>query len=123
MSDFIIVTDSSADLDARIVEELDIHVSTVSRAVQEKYLQCDRGVFPLQAFFSKGLAKEDGTVSADSIRERMKNIIENENKKKPFSDRELTEHLVAEGIQISRRTVAKYREAMGIAGASGRKSF
>lgn len=108
---------------ADVAEELGVHVSTVSRAVQEKYLQCDRGVFPLQAFFSKGLAAEDGTVSADSIRERLKYIIENENKKKPFSDRELTEQLVAEGIQISRRTVAKYREAMSIAGASGRKSF
>ena len=110
---------------ADIAEELGIHESTVSRAVKEKYLQCDRGVFPLHAFFSKAMAKteETGTVSADSIRERLKSIIDAEDKQKPLSDRELTEQLVAEGIQISRRTVAKYREGMGIAGAAGRKSF
>lgn len=108
-----------------IAEELEIHESTVSRAVKEKYLQCERGVFPLHDFFSKAMAKteEEGSVSADSIKERLRTMIEEENKQKPLSDRELTEMLVAEGIQISRRTVAKYREAMGIAGASGRKTY
>ena len=69
----------------------------------------------LHAFFSKAMAKteEAGQVSADSIRERLKTIIGEENKRKPLSDRELTEKLVAEGIQISRRTVAKYRGATG----------
>ena len=110
---------------ADVAEELGIHESTVSRAVKEKYLQCDRGVFQLHDFFSKAMAKteESGTVSADSIKDRLKTIIDGENKNKPFSDRELTEKLVDEGIQISRRTVAKYREAMGIAGASGRKAY
>ena len=108
-----------------VAEELDLHVSTVSRAVKEKYLQCDRGVFPLYAFFSKAMPKAEAEtqVSADSIRERLKAIIGDENKRKPLSDRELTEKLVAEGIQISRRTVAKYREAMGIPGAGGRKEY
>ncbi|MBQ2924608.1 MAG: RNA polymerase factor sigma-54, partial [Anaerotignum sp.] len=108
---------------ADVAEELHIHESTVSRAVKEKYLQCDRGVFPLHTFFSKAVAAEGETVSADSIKERLKAIIDGENKKKPLSDRELTEKLVAEGVQISRRTVAKYREAMGIAGAGGRKEY
>ncbi|MGN1230352.1 MAG: RNA polymerase sigma-54 factor, partial [Anaerotignum sp.] len=108
---------------ADVAEELGIHESTVSRAVKEKYLQCERGVFPLHAFFSKAMAKEEETVSADSIKKRLRTIIEEENKQKPLSDRELTELLVAEGFQISRRTVAKYREAMGIAGASGRKVY
>lgn len=109
---------------ADVAEELGIHESTVSRAVKEKYLQCDRGIFPLHAFFSKALAKtEQGTVSAASIRERMKTILSEEDKTKPLSDRELTEQLNKEGIQISRRTVAKYREAMGIGGASERKVF
>jgi len=109
---------------ADVAEELGIHESTVSRAVKEKYLQCDRGIFPLHAFFSKALAKtEEGTVSAASIRERMKTILSEEDKTKPLSDRELTEQLNREGIQISRRTVAKYREAMGIGGASERKVF
>ena len=108
-----------------VAEELGIHASTVSRAVKEKYLQCDRGVFPIHAFFSKAMAKgeETGTISADSIKGRLKQIIEGEDKRKPLSDRELTEKLVAEGVQISRRTVAKYREAMGIAGAGGRKEY
>ena len=108
-----------------VAEELDIHPSTVSRAVKEKYLQCDRGVFPLYAFFSKAMAKgeEWGVVSADSVKDRLKQIMDAEDKRKPFSDRELTEKLVAEGVQISRRTVAKYREAMGIPGAGGRKEY
>ncbi len=108
-----------------VAEELGIHESTVSRALKEKYLQCDRGVFPLSHFFSKAMSKVEmeGAVSAESIKERLKAIIKEENRKKPFSDRELTERLNAEGIQISRRTVAKYREGMGIAGAAGRKSF
>lgn len=108
---------------ADVAEGLEIHESTVSRAVKEKYLQCERGVFPLHDFFSKAMAKAEETVSTDSIKERLRAIIEEENKQKPFSDRELTEMLTAEGVQISRRTVAKYREAMGIAGASGRKVY
>lgn len=108
-----------------VAEALGLHASTVSRAVKEKYLQCDRGVFPLHAFFSQALAKteETGAVSADSIKERLRALIAEENRQKPLSDRELTERLTAEGIQISRRTVAKYREAMGIPGAGGRKSY
>lgn len=108
-----------------VAEELGIHESTVSRAVKEKYLQCDRGVFLLQAFFSKGMTQREDAemISADSIKERLKAIIAKEDRKKPLSDRELTERLTEEGIQISRRTVAKYREAMGIAGAAGRRSF
>ncbi|MGN0136488.1 RNA polymerase factor sigma-54 [Anaerotignum sp.] len=108
---------------ADVAEKLEIHESTVSRAVKEKYLQCDRGVFPLHAFFTKAMAREEETVSAESIKEHLRAIIQGENKQKPLSDRELTERLNAEGFQISRRTVAKYREAMGIPGASGRKVY
>ena len=104
-----------------VAAELGIHESTVSRAVKEKYLQCSRGVFLLSSFFSNGVAAAEGEVSADSIRNRLKDMIDAEDKRKPFSDRELMEKLIAEGIQISRRTVAKYREGLGIPGASGRK--
>ena len=104
-----------------VAAELGVHESTVSRAVKEKYLQCSRGVFLLSSFFSKGVAAVEGEVSADSIRNRLKEIIDAEDKRKPLSDRELTEKLTAEGIHISRRTVAKYREGMGISGASVRK--
>ena len=108
-----------------IAEQLNIHESTVSRAVKEKYLQCERGVFPLHTFFSKAMAKAEAAenISADSIKNRLRAIIDAEEKTKPLSDRELTEHLTAEGVQICRRTVANYREAMGIAGASGRKRY
>lgn len=108
---------------ADVAEELGLHESTVSRAVKEKYLQCERGVFPLHAFFSKTMAAEGETISADSIRQRLRTLIDKEDKTKPLSDRALTEQLTAEGIRISRRTVAKYREGMGIPGASGRKKY
>ena len=108
---------------ADVAEEMGVHVSTVSRAVKGKYLQCGRGVFPLNSFFSVAVATEKGTVSADCVRKQLKALIEKEDRKKPFSDRMLAEKLNAEGVQISRRTVAKYREAMGIPSASGRKSF
>lgn len=109
---------------ADVAEEMGIHESTVSRTVKEKYLQCERGVFPLHHFFSKAMTAEgEETVSADSIKDRLRAMINGEDKKKPLSDRELTERLTAEGIHISRRTVAKYREAMGIPGAGGRKEY
>lgn len=109
---------------ADVAQSMGVHESTVSRAVKDKYLQCDRGVFPLGAFFSKALATEgEDSVSADSIRGRLRTLIGQEDKTKPLSDRELTERLQAEGVQISRRTVAKYREGMGIAGAAGRKRY
>ena len=108
-----------------VAAQLGVNVSTVSRAVKEKYLQCERGVFPLHAFFSKAVAKteEEGTVSADSVKERLRVIIDGENKQKPLSDRELTELLAAEGLQISRRTVAKYRDELGIPSTTGRKQY
>ncbi|MDO4531493.1 MAG: RNA polymerase sigma-54 factor, partial [Bacillota bacterium] len=108
---------------ADVAAEAGLHVSTVSRAVKGKYLQCDRGLFPLHAFFSQALQGEGGTVSADSVKERLRRMIAEENGKKPFSDRELAEKLAAEGIRISRRTVAKYREAMGLASANGRRKY
>lgn len=110
---------------ADVAEALGLHESTVSRAVKEKYLQCERGTFPLSAFFSQAMpkAEEASSISAESIKNRLKALIAAEDRTKPLSDRELTEQLTAEGIRISRRTVAKYREALGIAGASGRKVY
>ncbi len=109
---------------ADIAERIQMHESTVSRAVKEKYLQCEKGVFALTDFFSKAMAT-DGTesVSAQSIQNRIEAMIAQEDKTHPYSDRELTEQLTAAGIHISRRTVAKYREALGIPGALGRKQY
>ena len=101
-----------------------MHESTVSRAVKDKYLQCDRGVFSLSFFFSKAIATTNTeNVGVDTIQKQIAAIIQTEDKTKPLSDRELTERLTAAGIQISRRTVAKYRENMGIPGASGRRQY
>ena len=115
---------------ADIAQELDIHESTVSRAVSKKYLQCSWGVYPMNFFFSRSVAvqessSESGTqsVTAADIKRVLREIIEQENKKKPYSDRLLGEKLAERGISISRRTVAKYREEEGIADASGRKEY
>ncbi len=109
---------------ADVAQSMGVHESTVSRAVKDKYLQCDKGVFPLAAFFSTALSTDGAdAVSADSVKQRLRALIEQEDKAKPLSDRELTERLQGEGVQISRRTVAKYREGMGIAGAAGRKRY
>lgn len=109
-------------------EKLGVNESTISRAVREKYLQCRFGIFPLQYFFSRGSGTEkvhqtEAGGSAEAIKEQMRHLIEKENKKKPYSDRILAELLEKEGVKISRRTVAKYREAMGMPDASGRKLF
>lgn len=113
-----------------IAGELDIHESTVSRAVSNKYLQCSWGVFPLNFFFSRGVmqkksvqASSGESVTAAGIKRALAEIIEQEDKKKPYSDRIISEKLEERGISISRRTVAKYREEDGIPGASGRKVF
>ena len=112
-----------------IAEKIGVHESTVSRAIRDKYIQCIWGIFPLSYFFTSALSKageEDSNineVSQDSAKLRIKDIIDNEDKKKPLSDRVISELLEAEGISISRRTVAKYRESMDIPGTSIRKSY
>ena len=116
---------------ADIAQELDIHESTVSRAVSKKYLQCSWGVYPMNYFFSRSVAVQESSgnengaqsVTAADIKRVLREIIEEENKKKPYSDRLLGEKLAERGISISRRTVAKYREDEGIADASGRKAY
>lgn len=114
---------------SQVAHELDIHESTVSRAVSKKYLQCSWGVYPMNYFFSRGVAsktEEDGasqTVTASKIKEAMREIIRTEDAKKPYSDRILAEKLSEQGITISRRTVAKYREEEGIGDAGSRKDY
>lgn len=117
---------------ADIASALGIHESTVSRAVSKKYLQCSWGVYPMNFFFSRGVAvqteNENGimhsqSVTASDIKRTLLEIIQEEDKKKPYSDRLLSEKLAERGISISRRTVAKYREEEGISDASGRKEY
>lgn len=115
-----------------IADKLEIHESTVSRAVRMKYLQCTWGTFPLSYFFAKNAARSaasdifstsEETATAADIKSAIRKIIENENRKKPYSDRALAEKLEEQGITISRRTIAKYREEENIPSASGRKEY
>ena len=108
-----------------IADKLEIHESTVSRAVRDKYMQCSWGIYPLNYFFSKGIATNNAiaAVTPEDVKRAIHEIIDEENKKKPLSDRLISETLSARGINLSRRTVAKYREEEGIKDASGRKVF
>lgn len=107
-----------------IAEDVGIHESTVSRAINGKYVQTPRGLYSLKFFFTRGLdAVRGDNVSSESIKKNIKEIIEGEDAKKPVSDQKITDMLNGDGINISRRTVAKYREEMGIPSTSKRKRF
>lgn len=98
-----------------IAEEIDMHESTVSRVTNNKYIGTPRGIFELKYFFSTALISEDGTAhSAQSIKARIKTLTDEEEPKTILSDDKIVEILQAEGIDIARRTVAKYREALHI---------
>ena len=104
-----------------VADQMGIHESTVSRAVSGKYFQCEWGVFPLKYLFVRGTAKDQASV--DEIKERLRRLIDQEDKKKPWSDMKLQRLLTEEGYKISRRTVAKYRAQMNLKDASGRKNL
>lgn len=105
-----------------IAERLDLHESTISRVTSQKYLLCPRGVFELKYFFCSALDTDTGEeCSATAIKARIKQLINEEPRNKPLSDNIITELLAKDGIQVARRTVAKYREAMQIPSTSQRK--
>lgn len=107
-----------------IANLVDMHESTVSRAVDGKYIQCPHGTFPLKHFFQTGLGSENGdSASATDIQQMIIDLIKNENSKKPLSDQKIADDLTDKGIQISRRTVAKYRTKLDIPSASKRKQY
>lgn len=100
-----------------------VHVSTISRAVRHKYVQSPRGIIPLKDFFQQGLKTRNGQeTSAEAIKHLLKETIHTENKQKPYSDQKLSQLLHDQfGIYISRRTVAKYREALYIPSSTKRR--
>lgn len=100
-----------------VAQIMEVNESTISRAVKGKYLQCGWGVYALSDFMPKGTEE----VSSDSVKLMLRNFIQSEDKKKPLSDQKLAQKLGEEGIQISRRTVAKYRMQMNILDAAGRR--
>lgn len=107
-----------------VAQVIGMHESTVSRSIKQKYLQCRYGVYPLGYFFQTCVSSSaaDESFTPERIKMMIKEIIDGENKKSPLSDREITEKINQAGVNISRRTVAKYRESVGILGTSGRKA-
>lgn len=98
-----------------IADRIGMDISTVSRVTNSKYVQCDWGTFELRYFFSEGIESDDGeNISTRRIKERLRKIIEDEDKKRPISDELLSKILQQEGFPVARRTVAKYREQMKI---------
>lgn len=107
-----------------VADQLGIHVATVSRAVNEKYLQTPRGIFPLRMFFSGGTETDAGeAMSWAAVQAKLEEIINAEDKTKPLSDDTLVEELKKHGIEIARRTVAKYRKQLNIPPARQRKEY
>ncbi|MBG9940980.1 RNA polymerase factor sigma-54 [Brevibacillus formosus] len=107
-----------------IAERVGLHESTISRATSNKYVQTPRGIFELKYFFTSALSTSSGeATSSESVKRRIKALIEQEDRKSPLSDQKLGELLLTEGIEISRRTVAKYREEMLIPSSAKRKRF
>jgi RNA polymerase sigma-54 factor len=105
-----------------IAEALELHESTVSRATTGKYMHTPRGVYEFRYFFSSQVSGSDGeSVSSTAIRARIRKLISEENPGKPLSDSALTRILIAEGIEVARRTVAKYRESMGFPSSNERR--
>jgi len=105
-----------------VAEHIDMHESTVSRVTNDKYVQTPRGVLPLKFFFSSGLSTDYGEdVSARGIRARIQKLVTDEDPKKPLTDQAIVDVLKKEGVQIARRTVAKYRDQLGILSARMRK--
>ena len=107
-----------------IADMVEVHETTVSRAIANKYVRTPQGVFPFKYFFSGGFQTEQGEdVSSRGVKEQIKDLIDNENKKKPLSDSKISKLLAEEGVKVARRTVAKYREELGIGSSSLRKEF
>lgn len=107
-----------------IADDINMDISTVSRVVSSKTVQTEFGIFPLKYFFSEGITKDSGEdVSSREVKNQLKAIIDNEDKKKPYADEALVKFLKEKGYPIARRTVAKYREQMDIPVARLRKEI
>jgi RNA polymerase sigma-54 factor len=107
-----------------IADELGLHESTVSRVTTRKYMLTPRGVYELKYFFGSHVATESGgACSATAIRALIKQMVSEENPKKPLSDNQITDILGKQGIVVARRTIAKYRESLQIPAANQRKSL
>lgn len=105
-----------------VADHIGMHESTVSRVTNKKFVQTPRGVYPLKYFFSSGLSTVGGEdLSARAVREKIRTMVAGEDPKKPLTDQAIVARLKADGVKIARRTVAKYRDQMGILPARMRK--
>ena len=101
---------------------VDMHESTISRVTTGKYMHTPRGIFEFRYFFSSHVAGADGEdVSSVAIRAKIRKLIGEEERARPLSDAQLAEVLAREGVKVARRTVAKYREALGLASSAERR--
>ncbi|HEX5445489.1 MAG TPA: RNA polymerase factor sigma-54 [Pirellulales bacterium] len=108
----------------QIADKVGVHVTTVSRAVDDKWIQTPRGIFPLKRFFGGGTVSASGDeVAWDTVRLKLHEIIDHENKQNPFSDDELVGELARHGLTVARRTVTKYRKAMSIPSSRQRRDW
>jgi RNA polymerase sigma-54 factor len=108
----------------QIADRIGMHVTTVSRAVDDKWLQTPRGLHPLRRFFVGGTVSADGDeVAWDTVRIKLQEIIDSEPKDDPYSDDALVEELGKRGITVARRTVTKYRKAMRIPSSRQRRDW
>ncbi|MGD9569808.1 MAG: RNA polymerase factor sigma-54 [Sedimentibacter sp.] len=107
-----------------VADDIGVHESTVSRATNGKYVQTPRGLFELKYFFASSISEADGNgVSSTSVKTQIQKLINEENAQKPLSDQKIAEMLSDEGINISRRTVAKYRDELRIPASSMRRRY
>jgi len=107
-----------------VADVVGVHEATVSRVVRKRYVQTPQGIFELKHFFSSGISTKNGEMaSSTSVKEIIKNVINDENQKKPLSDDEIVNILSQKGFKIARRTIAKYREELKIPPSSKRKQW
>ncbi|HUH02850.1 MAG TPA: RNA polymerase factor sigma-54, partial [Kofleriaceae bacterium] len=107
-----------------VAEDIGMHESTISRVTTNKYVHTPQGIFELKFFFNSGISRTNGDdLASQAVKSKIKILIGEENPKKPYSDQKIVEMLKKTGIDIARRTVAKYREQMGILSSSKRKQL
>ena len=107
-----------------IADTVGVHISTISRATSGKYIQTPQGIFDMKRFFSSGTMSDDGAmISQQAVKDTLRQIVDAEDKDSPFSDDQLVEALGESGVHIARRTVTKYRKALGIESSSRRRQF
>lgn len=107
-----------------IADTVGVHISTVSRAISGKFIETPQGIFDMKRFFSGGTQSDDGEmVSQQAVKDTLKHIVEAEDKNLPLSDDQLVDELGKKGVHIARRTVTKYRKALGIDSSTRRRQF